>query len=186
MKRTLRCALILATLAPLTLPRPARAEAGELAVSLGAGAWVGAATVGDREIVTTAPTGLVSLRYGLDDAWQLGGSVAVGVGLSGDHDPGLLGLAHLEAYYFLDVITWVLWAVAGVGVLARDAHPDALAGTDSALGLDASAVVGLGLDYRPERTWSVGGVVRYELVLTDLDRTAPTLHAALAWTLYFE
>jgi len=186
MSRTLRCALILSALLTATAPSAARAETGELALSLGAGTWVGSATVGDSEIVTTAPTGVVALRYGLDDFWQIGASVAAGVGLSADHDPGFLGLAHLEAYYFVDIITWVLWGVAGVGVLARDAHPDVLAGTASAPALDLTAAVGLGLDYRPDRDWSVGGVFRYTFVLTDLDRTAPSAHLALCWTWYFE
>lgn len=189
MPTPLRRSAILSCLAALLLLAPAaRAEEGELALSLGAGAWLGSTTVDDQEVFSTAPTGVVALRYGLDDFWQIGGSLVAGVALSGDHDPGLLAMAHVEAYYFLDVVTWVLWAVAGAGVLARDAHPDVLsaAATGSKPGFDASAVVGLGLDYRPEREWSVGVTFRYELVLTDLDRTSPTAHIALTFTQYFE
>ncbi|TNF37680.1 MAG: hypothetical protein EP329_02515 [Deltaproteobacteria bacterium] len=179
-------ALLLALTSSLALGGDVRAEEGELALSLGAGAWLGSMTVDEAEVFSVAPTGVVAIRYGLDDFWQIGGSLSSGVALSGDHDPGFLGMAHAEVYYFLDVVTWVLWGVGGVGVVARDAHPDVLAGEASAPVFDASAVVGVGLDYRPAREWSVGAAFRYQLVLTDLDRTAPTAHVALMYTLYFQ
>ncbi len=117
---------------------------------------------------------------------QLGGYLAAGVALSGDHDPAFVGHAGAEAQLFIDVITWVAYAVAGAGALVRDAHADSLSEQDPGLRIDATAHLGLGLDYRPARDWSVGGVARYQLVLTDLDRTAPTFDVALAYTLYFE
>jgi len=179
-------AFLLSLTSAVALTSSAHAEEGELALSLGAGAWLGSVTIDDAEVFSVAPTGMVTIRYGLDDFWQIGGSLAGGVALSGDHDPGFLGMAHVEVYYFLDVVTWVLWGVAGVGAVARDAHPDVLAGDSSGPVFDASAVVGLGLDYRPAREWSVGAQFRYQFVVTDLDRTAPTAHVALMYTLYFQ
>ncbi|MCA9516335.1 MAG: porin family protein [Myxococcales bacterium] len=189
MKRPARgpvAAILTALLAVAGAASPAHAEEDELALTLGAGAWIESATVGDAEIASVAPIALVGLRYGLSDFWQLGGSVTAGVSLSGDHDPAFVGTAHLEAYYFLDVVTWVLYGMAGAGVLVRDAHPDVLAGTASGPGFDLSVLAGLGLDYRPARDWSLGLAIRYHVVVTDLDRTSPTLSATLGWTAYFE
>lgn len=175
-----------AALLALLAVTPARAEEGELALTLGVGAWIESATVGDLEIASVAPVALAALRYGLSDFWQLGGSLSAGVSLSGDHDPAFVGTAHLEAYYFLDVVTWVLYAVAGAGVLVREAHPDVLAGTSSGPGADLSLLAGLGLDYRSAREWSLGLTIRYHVIVTDLERTSPSLAATLGWTAYFE
>jgi len=183
-RRLGRLALALTTLA--LSAAPAHAEEGEWALSLGPGAWIASTTVGDEEVATVAPTAHLAARYGLDDFWQLGVAVDAGVALSAGHDPAFVGMAHLQAYYFLDVVRWVLWASAGVGALVRGAHPEVLLGAQTGAGVDLSAVVGLGLDYRPARDWSLGLTARYHLVLTDLDRTAPAVVLAVAWTTYLD
>lgn len=181
---------LLASLVALSLgaaPAIAHAEEGELALSVGPALWLGSTDLAEGAVTSVAPLGFAALRYGLDDYWQIGGSIAAGAALSGDHDPGFVGLAHAEAYYFVDIITWVLWAVVGVGVLARDVHPDLAADPERAgPAFDLSVTFGLGLDYRPARAWSVGASFRYQVVATDFDRTSPTGVIALTWTSYFE
>ncbi|MFT7580079.1 MAG: hypothetical protein ACI9MR_001746 [Myxococcota bacterium] len=185
-------ALVAAVLLSLLLPTSAaHAEVDEFAVSVGPALWLSSATPtfaddSQLEVTSVAPAVHLGLRYGLTDFWQIGGSIGGGLALSGDHDPSFVGYAHTEAYYFLDALTWVVYGVAGVGVLARGQHPDVLVGTADGLRFDLSAALGAGLDYRPARDWSVGGAFRYHLVLTDFERTAPQFELAFTYTSYFE
>ncbi len=163
------------------------AEAGELAVTVGLGTLLNSTTVSTGEVFTVAPELMGAIRFGLDDFFQVGLSTMVGVGISPDHDAGLVTQTYAEVYAFLDVFTWVPYLVAGAGVVFRQPSPEEIEapGVGGARA-DLGVHLGFGLDYRPERDWSVGAQLRYVLLVSDLSRSAPTLDVAATLTFYLD
>ncbi len=185
-RRRLLPALLGAALlwASATTARPVRAEDGEWALSLGPAF---------RGLVETPPegdaafraglSGFVRLRHGLGDFFQLGLALDLGVTLPNDTftlGPG--GALFAEAHYVIDIVTWVPFVTAGVGVLVRDGAPDDPAAAPVA---DLVVALGAGLEYRPARDWALGLTARYELVVTDLEHT-DAFSLALVYTIFFE
>ena len=176
------CAAVagVAGVAGAAFPVAAHAEADEWAVSLG-GFYRGLSTdSGSGGAGYSHGAGAHgSFRYGLGDFWQLGGTLQAGVGF-GAGGPGFVGVASFDLHWIVDIVTWVPYLSLSAGALTRAPSPAA------GFRLDASVGIGGGLDYRPERTWSVGFAARAEFPLTDLARTPVTYFAALTWTTYFE
>jgi hypothetical protein len=166
--------------AAAALPDAAHAEASEWAVSLG-GFYRGLSTDsdGDGAGYLHGAGAHGAFRYGLDDFWQLGASLEAGVSF-GAADPGFIGAAALELHWIVDIVTWVPYLTVSAGALARAPSGDA------GFRLDALVGIGGGIDYRPERAWSVGLSARAEFPLTDLAQTPVTYVVALSWTTYFE
>lgn len=158
----------------------ARAEADEWAVSLG-GFYRGLSTASDLDGAgySHGAGAHGAFRFGIDDFWQLGGTLQAGVS-AGAGDPGFIGSVSFDLHWIVDIVTWVPYLSVSAGALARAPSPDA------GFRLDAVVGIGGGIDYRPERGWSVGLVARAEFPLTDLAQTPVTYFAALTWTTYFE
>lgn len=184
-------ALVLAL--SVTLPRAARADQGELALSLGLTTLqVTASGLSDgagADDLSVARLGLLAhagLTYSLTDYWQLAGIVEGGVGLLDTPAPEGLVEVLVDGRFVIDALTWVPYLSFGGGLLLRGVGPDAYYQPGGAgPRLDATVHVGLGVDYRPRRAWALGAVARYHLVLTDLARTTGPIALTLTGSLFF-
>jgi len=168
--------LALPCLALLLLAPAARAEMGEWQLALGGDYRALVLTADPDDLTIHAPGVDAGLWYGLDDYWQLGGTVELGVGLPPAGDPGFVGAAALEVRYVLDIVEWVPHLSAAIGALFVSD------------GADVELVVGVGggLDYRWSRDNSIGVDLRYDFALTALDDVSATFHAALVFSSHFE
>ncbi len=165
-------------------PSPAHAEEGELAWSVGGGLHSTVTLSGGGSTGRFYPLATGGVRYSLSDFWELGGFLSGGVGLGGGVRAE--GMAHLaaEVRYVIDALQWVPYLCAGAGVLLRTDGPDVLTGVGSGPAVDATVHVGVGVEYRPSRDWSVGGVVRYHVALSDLSRTVGPIDVAITVSFY--
>jgi hypothetical protein len=176
----MRC-LTLMTVLLLTLPSSkARGEAGETVVHGGVQAlqW----TQVDTEPASSAAAlgGAVGVRHGLDDFWEVALQLGGGAGIS---DPGSghpMGTIHLEARYIIDALTWIPWISAGAGALAR------LGGKNVDARTDATAHLGVGLDYRPRRSWGLSASFRVHQALTDQEATSGPMETTVAAAWYLD
>jgi hypothetical protein len=152
----------------LALPAGARAEVGEWALTLGAGA-----TGITSEPLVIAPTLSAGLRYGASDFWILGATLDAGPrfadGLDGGH-----ALATAEAVYAIDIVTWVPRLSVGLGALVTLADESRI---------DLALTAGLGLEYRADRDWALLFTGRY-LYLPTAEQSAFSF--VFGYTLYFE
>lgn len=170
------CAAALAAFAP-----SARAEAGESALTLGPLFRGLSEATPDTDAVFRPAFGLEArYRYGLDDFFQLGLALDLGLATDSATGPAFVGALTAEVHYVIDIVTWVPYVTLGLGTLVRDAVPGA-----SALRPDLIATFGGGLEYRPARDHAFDLHGRYELALTDLDRTS-SFSVVLGYTLFFE
>jgi len=175
---------LLFALAPMLVAAPsgtARAEADEWALSLGAGLrGLIEAPTEDAESASRYAVGLTSrLRYGIDDFWQAG--VSIDLGLTID-DAAFVCSLLAEAHYIIDIVSWVPHLTVGVGALVRDGTPS---NAGPALRTDLVVSIGGGVEYRPERDFAIGLSARYELVPTDFSRV-DGFQVALSYILFFE
>jgi hypothetical protein len=178
--------LILAALSwTLLRPTPVLAEQGEQAWSGGVGlmTMAHAAEVGPE--MRFAPVAEISYRYAVDDFWELGGNLGVGVGLGGEMPEASLGYALFESRYVIDAMTWVPYLCFGLGVLLREDGPQAWSGEGGPT-VDLTGHAGLGVEWRPARSWSLGLVVKYYLALTDVAGTTGPLHVAFSASWYID
>lgn len=167
-----RALLLLMTLAPTV----AHAEMDEWQLAVGAD-YRSLILTGDPDDLTIHVPGVdLGLWYGIDDYWQLGGSLQAGVALPDGGDAGALGSVALEVRYILDIVEWVPHFTVGVGAL----------GSSVGERVDLIAGIGGGLDYRSSRELSVGVDFRYDFVLTDFDAVTATFHAGLVVSVHFE
>lgn len=173
-----RAALVaLALLAAASHTRPARAEAEESALTLGPLFRGLSETAPGADAAFRPAFGLEArYRYGLDDFFQVG--LALDLGLA--PDPAFVGALTAELHYVIDIVTWVPYVSVGLGTLVRDAVPGATAAR-----ADLLATIGGGLEYRPARDFALDLHGRYELALTDFDRTS-SFSVVLGYTLFFE
>ena len=146
------------------------AEQGEHALSVGI-SWL-TLTHPDAGEASFRMGGAADLgyRYALDDFWEIGGVITLGVDAGGDPKAGFIGHALFETRYVIDALTWVPYLCAGVGALARTSSPHTWV-EGSHVSVDLSAHAGLGVEWRPARSWSLGIVGRYHLVPTDFSAT---------------
>ncbi len=174
-------------------PRAARADQGELALSLGLTTLqVSASGLSDgagADDLSAGRLGFLAhagLTYSLTDYWQVAGLVEGGAGLLGGPDPEGLFQVLVDGRFVLDALTWVPYLTAGGGLLVRTLGPDAYYDQGAPRPrLDATIHVGLGVDYRPRRDWALGAVARYHVVLTDLARTTGPVALTLTGSLFF-
>jgi hypothetical protein len=177
--------LVASTVAMLVVASSSRAdaEAGEWGLSLGPSVLGASETGPDSDTALRLFWGLQGrIRYGLDDFWQLGGSVDIGV--SSPHAAtGSTVLA--EIHYVIDIVTWVPYVSFAVGGRLREAIPTGVVeATETAF--DLILAFGAGLEYRPARDYALGVSGRYELLPTDIDRTDFAFQTGLNLTLFFE
>ncbi len=179
-----KCPGLLFALVPMLAAAPsgtARAEADEWALSLGAGLrGLVEAPTDDAESNSRYAVGLTSrLRYGIDDFWQAGLSVDLGLNVD---DAAFVGSILAEAHYIIDIVSWVPYLTIGVGALVRDGTPSS---AGPVLRTDLVVAIGGGVEYRPERDFAIGLSGRYELVPTDYSRV-DGFQVALSYVLFFE
>lgn len=172
----------LAALLALPPSGAARAEAQEWAWSFGPGLrGLVEAPAADLESSSRYAVGLASgLRYGLDDFWQAGFTVDLGLTVD---DASFVGSLMGELHYVIDIVSWVPYLSAGVGALVRDGTPSA---SGPALRTDLLVAIGGGVEYRPERDFALGLSGRYELVPTDFSRVDGSFQLAVSYVLFFE
>jgi len=169
----------------------ARAEADEWGVSLGPSVLGVSESLPNAQADAQPDTQALRLfwglegrlRYGLDDFWQVGGSLDLGVA-SPHAAIGATALA--EVHYVIDIVTWVPYVSFGFGMALRTSVPKAQAGAGAETALDLVLAFGGGLEYRPDRDYALGLSGRYMLVPTDLDRTDLAFQTGLNLTLFFE
>jgi hypothetical protein len=137
---------------------PLSAGAREVAVRAEAGyalQWSGGAA---HHGATAEASGTAAVN----DFFLVGGGVR-GLVLASSAGTTTGVLPTLTALFRLDVIEWVPVVALDVGSLLRFASQGSAA--------DLAVAFGLGVDYLLSRDWSVGGIARYHLVVTDIAST---------------
>jgi hypothetical protein len=170
MSRHLVCALWASLLVVIAM-NTARAEQRE--ISIGLQPAYGLTYLDQRK--PSGGGGFLHLAYGITDAIGVqitGGATAHPLAaLEDEMDPLPAGLlltwqASAGIVYSLDIVRIVPFFEAGIGVLGAMTRTDA--GVEQTLG--ASASLGLGADYLITRRVAVGVVIRYHMLLSDLER----------------
>jgi len=113
-------------------------------------------------------------RYGLSDFFTLlvDGGYAI-LPAEVEH----LAFVRVGATYTIDALEWVPWLGLAVGgYVAPD--PDTR--------LDGGASVGLGVDYRPQREWSVGLDAWYHALFRQLEEVPAVLTVGVNLTWYLD
>jgi len=107
----------------------------------------------------------MAYRHGVDDFWELGVSLAAGAELGGGYTEHPVAHALFESRCLLDAFSWVPYFSFGLGALLRDESEwRDRRGPEVAV----TGHAGIGIEWRPTRSWSVGFAVRYHATLTDL------------------
>ncbi len=163
----------------------ARADAEEWKLSLGVGAANTSSTVEEQEeplLTFTAPSIEVSAIYSLTDFWQIG--LTTSWGPTFGHSEGMSHALNmnLEGRFILDALTWVPYLSFGSGGWARETFEEG----SRQWRFDASVFGGFGVDYRPQRDWSVGLLARGHVMVTDLERTVGPFDAQLLLSIYLD
>lgn len=174
---TLSCALL--------GPNSAFAEEGEHALSAGIGVLMTshAPEVGPSQ--RFAPVVEIAYRYAVDDFWELGGHVGVGIDVGGDVTESSIGFMFFESRYVIDALTWVPYLCIGLGALLREDGPRVWSG-EAGPTLDLTGHAGLGVEWRPARSWSLGLVAKYHLALTDIKGTTGPIHVGFSASWYLD
>jgi hypothetical protein len=110
--------------------------------------------------------------YGISDAINLvadGGASLMPFGAS---SPSTMSNVDVGLAYVLDVLQWVPWGAVELGGYALTGSP--VGGTQVLPG----AAIALGLDYRFDRSWAAGIVLRQHMLFTDAS-TFPSLTQGL-------
>jgi hypothetical protein len=113
--------------------------------------------------------------YGISDAFNFvadAGSAAMPWGASGASSMSTMSNVDLGLAYVLDVLRWVPWGALEAGGYALTGNP--VGGTQVLPGF----AIALGLDYRIDRQWAVGLVLRQHMLFTDAS-TFPSLTQGL-------
>jgi hypothetical protein len=164
---------VLALIAALGAPSPARAAEGEGVLS---GGLSFDAALGSGGGASYGFGALALFRHGLADDWNLyvAGSYA---GLLGPGPRADLGGLTVGASYVLDAVTWVPEIYAGVGVFGSPAT--------GAYRTDVGVEAGLQLDWRRYREFAVGGRVGYRFLVLNRDRLAGEVTLAVHVSTFF-
>jgi hypothetical protein len=177
MSRGFASALLTALLA---LGRPAAAVERENAIGVDAGGAI--FVVSQKSSQDVGASFGLHYTYGLSDAlnlvadagWSL---VALNEGLTDPTTPRTrpTNVTNADAglAYVLDVLQWVPWGAAEIGGYALEG------GTLDAVKLLPGAALAVGLDYRVNRSWSVGASGREHLLFTEMS-TYPSFLQLLA------
>jgi hypothetical protein len=157
-----------------------RAGAVEREHALGVDAGPAVLVIADKSTPDVGGTVGLHYSYGLSDAFNLVASagwslLAVGNlqdGSSPPTRPTNMTNVNAGVAYVLDVLQWVPWISGELGGYALQG------GTIGGVKLDVGVAVGLGLDYKLNRSWSVGVAVHQHFLL-DMS-TYPSFTQALA------
>jgi hypothetical protein len=119
--------------------------------------------VHNKNTVASGASAGLHYTYGLSDAFNLVADADSGVLFLGV--PTLATLTHADVglAYVLDVLRWVPWGSAEVGGYGL---------TGASIGGGTflpGAAVAVGLDYRFDRSWAAGIVVREHLLFTNIN-----------------
>jgi hypothetical protein len=141
---------------------PGRAGAVEREHQVGLELGIPMLVVQRASSATLAGAGLgVHYTYGLSDAINLvadAGWAAMPIGAS---SLTTLSNVNLGLAYVLDVLRWVPWGAAELGGYALTGDP--VGGTQVLPGV----ALAVGLDYRFDRSWATGVVLRQHMLFTD-------------------
>jgi hypothetical protein len=169
-----------AGIATLALATPAGAVERENAIGMEAGGAVFA--VADKSSPDVGGSVGLHYTYGLSDAFNLvanaGWSLVALNEVAGDAStprtrPTNVTNANVGAAYVLDVLQWVPWGALEAGGYALQG------GTLPGVKLLPGVAVAIGVDYRLNRSWSVGVEVREHLLFTEMS-TYPSFLQGLA------
>jgi len=148
-------------------------------------------TVGLAGVVATIPTrddagigfgAAAHVRYGLTESLSLAAGALYSHHLAVDDpdadDPGTsdpidLVMPRFGITYAIDVLEIIPYLAADVTMYIAN---DAFFGEDSDINLGPGLRIGFGLDYRPWRSWSLGGEVGYHAFLTDIEDYPAYIH----------
>ena len=163
------------------------AEAGEVMLSASVGTQLTQFST-EQSVQSTlevAPILSIAAAFAVTDYWQVGGQLGGGVTATGSRTPqGVVhGLALVR--YVIDALRWVPMLEVGVGVRARAGEAE-VDRTHTGPSAEFTAHAGFGLEYRPARVWSVGGVFRYHLVPTQLPQVTGPFEVTLGVTWYLD
>ena len=157
-----------------------RADKGEWQMAAGLGTHILVTSNGSTSTTQLAPTLQLGVAYAITDYWQLAIQLYGGAEVLQEKGPGGFAQALIEARFVLDALTWVPYLSVGFGTTVRDnPAPDATA-------TDATAHLGIGVDYRPKRKWSIGLDARYNFLLTDFKGTTGPIQTTLTFKLYLD
>jgi hypothetical protein len=118
---------------------------------------------GNKNTVATGTSAGLHYTYGLSDAFNLVADADSGVLFLGVPKPATLTHADVGLAYVLDVLRWVPWGSAEVGGYGLTG--DSIGGGTFLPG----AALAVGLDYRFDRSWAAGIVIREHLFFTNLN-----------------
>ena len=181
-----RLCIVAACLSILLLgPPKASAEEGEHAFSAGVAllTMTHPAELGPE--LRLAPVGEVGYRYAIDDFWELGAKLSLGVSLGGRQPEAMVGHGFFESRYVIDALTWVPYLCFGVGALVRQGGPRVWAGS-SGPSVDISAHAGLGVEWRPARAWSLGVEAKYVIAFSDIKATTGPIQLGFSASFYLD
>ena len=116
---------------------------------------------GNVNTVAWGPSAGLHYTYGLSDAFNLVADADSAVLLSGIPKPATLTHGDVGIAYVLDVLRWVPWGSAEIGGYGLTGN--SIGGT-----FLPGAALAVGLDYRFDRSWAAGIVVREHLFVTNL------------------
>jgi hypothetical protein len=117
---------------------------------------------GDKNTVASGASAGLHYTYGLSDAFNFVADADSGVLFLGIPKPATLTHADVGLAYVLDVLRWVPWGsaeVGGYGITGSSVGGTFLPG----------AALAVGLDYRFDRSWAAGIVVREHLFFTNIN-----------------
>ncbi|HEX8794605.1 MAG TPA: hypothetical protein VF765_26850 [Polyangiaceae bacterium] len=118
----------------------------------------------NKNTVASGISGGLHYTYGLSDAFNLVADADSGVLFLGVPKPATLTHGDVGLAYVLDVLRWVPWASAEVGGYGLTG---ASVGGGTFL---PGAAVAVGLDYRFDRSWAAGIVVREHIFFTNINQ----------------
>lgn len=174
MRKPVALIVVVAFLAAVPADRAASAAEGEHSLSVGP-RYAGVVAAGGAGGEDAHGIGVAfGYRYGLSDFFSLlaDGGYAI-LPAEVEH----LAFVRVGATYTIDALEWVPWLGLAVGgYVAPD--PDAR--------LDGGASVGVGLDYRPQRSWSIGLDFWYHALFRHLDQIPAVFTAGLNVSWYLE
>lgn len=148
-------------------PSPQGESADEFSISLAT--YFTAHNGADAVVEATSVHLLVGVSgaYSFDAYWAFAGSLRAGVGdFSGTMSAVVHGL--VEARYVIDRMTWRPWLAIGVGALYRSSLPQT-GSRPKNLGhkVDATVHAAGGVDYQLSAQWSLGALLRYNVIVTE-------------------
>lgn len=116
---------------------------------------------GNKNTVASGTSAGLHYTYGISDAFNLVADADSGVLFLGVPKPATLTHGNVGIAYVLDVLRWVPWGsaeIGGYGITGSSVGGTFLPG----------AALAIGLDYRFDRSWAAGVVVREHLFFTNI------------------